>query len=286
MPRLPLHPSKVLEAWRDVASQAEHPVSLVLTGDPLLASHAAERLATGGTVPAIWTKEATTLLRERQDPREIVVLFIPASEERSLLEALQGSTYAPGGGGLVVAVDEAESATGRVSFPVPGCARLSFADTPAGWRRLFGVCLEQAGEGLIALGRRYPVLRRMAARRVILRAARDNGLVGLAFFVPGSDWPVMTLNQLRMVLQLAGLYGRPTDSERVIEAAALVVVGLGFRRLARQLVKPRRSMNWAVKASVGYVGTLALGFAAVEYFERGASASTSRVLAVVSSLKR
>jgi uncharacterized protein (DUF697 family) len=283
--RLPLHPSKVLETWREVSGQAETAVSLVLAGEPGLVVRAQERFAAGGTVPAVWTKEAADLLGELLSG-EIAVFLVHESGEADLVNAAATAASSLPEARVVLAVDEGDQATGRVSFPAPNCARLSFADTPRGWRRLFEVCLDQAGDRLVALGRRYPVLRGLAARRVVLRAARDNGLVGLAFFVPGADWPVMTLNQLKMVLQLAGLHGYPADSERAVEAAGVVALGLAFRAAARRLRGPNRARNWAIRGAVGYTATLVLGLAAVEYFERGAPASTSRVLAAAASLRR
>jgi hypothetical protein len=50
-----------------------------------------------------------------------------------------------------------------------------------------------------------------------------------------------------------------------------VVVGCGFtfRLLAQQLLDFIPGFGWAVKAGVAYSGTLAMGYAAVEYFEEG-----------------
>ena len=67
-----------------------------------------------------------------------------------------------------------------------------------------------SGAGIRRSGPRRP-------SRVIYRTAGQNALIGLAFFVPGADMPAMTLNQIKMVLSLAGIYGEKIDRERAVE---------------------------------------------------------------------
>jgi uncharacterized protein (DUF697 family) len=139
---------------------------------------------------------------------------------------------------------------------------------------------------VVALGRRYPVLRAAAARRVVYRTAAQNALIGATFFVPGADMPAMTLNQVRMVLSLAGIYGVEIGRERAFELAGVVGLGLGFRALARSFLRATPGIGWAIKASTGFTGTVVMGLAAMRYFEKGAPASTSRVVALVRSQRR
>jgi len=120
----------------------------------------------------------------------------------------------------------------------------------------------------------------------MVRAAGQNGLIGLAFFVPGADMPAMTLNQAKMVLSIAGVYGEDINQERVVELVGVVGLGFALRGVARYLVRKMPGIGWVVKGVTGYVATLAVGKAAVRYFERGAPASTSKVVALASSLRR
>ncbi len=144
-----------------------------------------------------------------------------------------------------------------------GCTRLSFTDSVVGWRRLFDACVERAGDHAVALGRRYPVLRAAAARRVVYRTAGQNALVGLVFFVPGADMPVMTLNQIKMVMAIAAIYGEEIGKERAIELAGVVGMGFGFRALARTFMRSTPGIGLVLKASTGYTGTIAVGMAAI-----------------------
>ena len=83
--------------------------------------------------------------------------------------------------------------------------------------------------------------------------------------------PVMTLNQAKMLLMIAASYGEELNMERVKELAALVGGAFACRAVARQLVAFVPALGWAVKAAIGYTGTIAMGRAAIEYYEDGAT---------------
>ena len=185
-----------------------------------------------------------------------------------------------------MAVEEGAGATNKATRPFARCTRLSFADDKAGWARLFSLCAEIAGDKAPALGRRYPALRAVVTNKVIYRAAAQNALIGFAFFVPGADMPVMTANQVKMVLSIAGIYGAEIDRERALELAGIVAAGFGLRALARTLVRSIPGIGLVIKVVSGYAATVAMGMAAVKYFESGAPASTSKVVAFAASLRR
>jgi uncharacterized protein (DUF697 family) len=121
----------------------------------------------------------------------------------------------------------------------------------------------EAGTGLAA---RVPVLREPVCRELIESFSRKNGILAVAIFVPGADFPVLTLNQIRLVLRLGAAYGVEIDQQRLPEVLATVAAGLGFRALARQLLGAIPVAGWAVKGGVAYGGTRALGEAAMRYF--------------------
>ncbi len=214
MAKMPLNVSKLVEAWKEVSAGADRSAGIVLAGDPRLVGLAQDRLASGGTVPATWVRPLGDLNGLASVPGELLVLLVSSDREAEALAAV--GDPAPRGG-AIIAVDEGAAATGKISRPGRRCTRLSFSDSPTGWRRLFEVCVDAAGDHVVALGRRHPVLRAAAANQVIGRTAVQNALVGLAFFVPGSDMPVMTLNQVKMVLSVANLYGYQIDRERAVE---------------------------------------------------------------------
>jgi uncharacterized protein (DUF697 family) len=124
------------------------------------------------------------------------------------------------------------------------------------------------GEAATPLAARLPALRRPVCEELIRKFSRQNAFIGLAFFVPGTDLPVLTLNQIRLVLRIADAYGFEVDSERLPEVLAVIGSAFGFRALARRTVGLVPVVGWVLKGGVAYVGTRALGEAAVRYFER------------------
>jgi uncharacterized protein (DUF697 family) len=125
------------------------------------------------------------------------------------------------------------------------------------------------GERGTSLAARLPVLRRPVCDALIRKYSRQNALFGAAVFLPGDDMPVLTLNQVRMVLRIADAHGFEIDKERLPEVLGVIGSGLGFRAVGRKAGRVR-FVGWAVKAAIAYTGTRALGEAAVRYFERRA----------------
>ena len=126
-------------------------------------------------------------------------------------------------------------------------------------------------EKRLAFSIAYPFVRRPLAHEAISATAIQNAGVGLVVFIPGADMPVMTLNQAKMILQIAAAYGQPLSADRVKELAATFASALVFRGISRQLVALVPALGWAIKAAMGYAGTKAIGNAAIEYFEKGGS---------------
>ena len=104
-----------------------------------------------------------------------------------------------------------------------------------------------------------PVIREAVAQHTIKHFALQNGVLGVAIFIPGADFPVLTLNQIRMVLRLAVAHGEELDRERAFEVLSVVAAGLGFRTLARDIVGLVPGVGWAVKGGVAYAATIAVG---------------------------
>ena len=128
------------------------------------------------------------------------------------------------------------------------------------------------GEDGTALAARLPVLRRAVCEELIRSFSRKNAVISAAVFVPGVDMPVLTLNQIRLVLRIALAYGQDLDRQRSVEIAGVVGAGFGFRALARQLLDLVPVAGWVVKGGVAYTGTRAIGEAAVRYFEERTAA--------------
>ncbi|MDR1013952.1 MAG: hypothetical protein LBL86_03115 [Coriobacteriales bacterium] len=121
----------------------------------------------------------------------------------------------------------------------------------------------------LALARALGFVRGPFVRNAVQAVALQNAAIAAVFFLPGADMPLLTLNQMRLFLRIAAAYDVAFDRQRIYELAVLLLSGLGFRTLARRLVGMVPVLGWAVRGGVGYTGTLAIGAAAQEYFERG-----------------
>ena len=126
-----------------------------------------------------------------------------------------------------------------------------------------------AGEARLALAQRYPFCREQVARELVRKTALLNAGVGVLIMMPGADMPVITLNQAKMVVQIAGIYGQPLDLSRLREVAAVVAGAFGLRGVARELADALPGLGWGVKGAVAYSGTVAMGRAAIDCFSEG-----------------
>ncbi len=137
-----------------------------------------------------------------------------------------------------------------------------------------------------ALAAHLPAVRRAYCDHVILANAKQNGVIGVVVIIPGADMPAMTANQIRMVLQIAAAYGQEIGFDRAVEILSVVGSGFAFRALARQALTFVPGFGWVIKGAVGMSATLALGRAAVAYFEAGAPLQLSHMRRVEHQVDR
>ncbi len=148
-------------------------------------------------------------------------------------------------------------------YPVDPAVASSLDERMGGW--IIAACNEKR----LAFALAFPFVRKPLSLDAVGSTALQNAGVGLLVIIPGADMPVMTLNQAKMLLMIAAAYGEELNMERVKELAALVGGAFACRAVARQLVTFVPALGWAVKAAIGYTGTVAMGRAAIEYYEGG-----------------
>lgn len=168
----------------------------------------------------------------------------------------------------VVALGEPkDSVSRRLDHPL---VDVVVSDDPAQLADGLGLWLAERLPGKrIALAANFGFVRRAVAEEAVKSTSFQNAVIGGVAFIPGADLPLMTANQAKMVLQIAAAYGQPLGAERVKELAAVLGGAFALRTVARQFVGLIPGFGWALKAGIGYSGTLAMGYAAIEYFENG-----------------
>jgi len=119
----------------------------------------------------------------------------------------------------------------------------------------------------VALAAKLPVFKEEVAKRIISETAKQNAVIGIVVFIPGADMPLMTLNQIKMVIRLAAVYNQELSIKRLNEILATIGGGFAFREVARQLLGFVPVAGWAVKGGIAYGGTVVVGRLAKKYFE-------------------
>lgn len=283
MARWPLDPNKIWGALKDIAAASTAEAAIVLAGEPHLFEAARELLSPNGRNARVWDRGPDEIRQLVLGEGDVLLVLTDPNREDAWLEGLRGIGIPLG---AVVAVDDGPVATNRITWYDKRRARVSFSPPAVGWKGVWQAIVDVAADRAVPLGRRFPVLRGPASRKIIKRTSRQNALVGAAFIVPGTDMPVMTLNQIKMVLSIAAIHGEEITTERALELLGVVGSGFGFRAVARQALDFVPGPGWVVKGTLGYTGTRALGEAALRYFEFGAPATPGRVSALARRFRR
>jgi uncharacterized protein (DUF697 family) len=257
---LPIKPGAVLGVLKELRASAKRDEPLVVSGASELVRVLARELARGGVATAV----------REQGPIEgaaalvhVLAGTVDADDEKTLKEA--GRARIP-----IVAVVTGPAEPAHVPYVLDENVVRVGSGTGFPIDEIAQRLARTLGEAATPLAARLPVLRRAVCEELIRKFSRQNAIVGVAVFIPGADLPVLTLNQVRLVLRIADAYGFEIDKERLPEVLGVVGSGLGFRAIARQAIGAVPVVGWAVKGAVAYAGTRALGEAAMRYFERRA----------------
>lgn len=280
MAKWPIKPTKIWEAYKEAVLEVDRTVGLVFTGDPALVERAAQEM-----IAEVEPDSESVRAPQSGGPSQglnVTVHFVQPEEEEEAAVFLEKS----GPSLWVLAVDDGPAFSGEVVQLASGALRVSFSDTPEGWISVRAAVMDLVDEAVVPLARRYPAFRPEVSREVIERTARQNGVIGAAFFLPGADMPVMTLNQIKMIFSLAVIHGQEISEDRVLELGGALGAGFGFRAIARQIGSFVPGPGWIYKGMVGYSGTKALGQAALRYLRSGAVLTPERLLSEVRRLKR
>jgi uncharacterized protein (DUF697 family) len=237
-------PLSVVALLRDVRRGADDPRPLAVAGARELVPLLARELRAGGDESAV-VEQAV----------EGAAVLIWLGEPDAQMRQAAGAKVA------IVAVTDAES----LSFADEVVRVLPGEGFPID--RITAAVARVLDEGGLSLAARLPVLRGAVCAHLIDKVAKRNALIGAAVFIPGVDMPILTLNQVRLVLRIALAYGEHLDRSRAVELAGVVGAGFGFRAVAREALDLVPVAGWAVKGAVAYTGTRAVGEAAVRYFE-------------------
>ena len=225
-------------------------MAVIVAGDDASVGAQAARLRAAGT-PVMVVTDSPDAVRERAEA---------AGSPLPVGDVAAPDTPAPSHAGVPSAAAD-DAAREPIALTPEALASL---DTRMG-RWIIAACAEKK----LAFALAFPFVRRPLSTDAVNATSLQNAGIGAVVFIPGADMPVMTLNQAKMLLQIAAAYGQPLNGERIKELAAVVGGAFLCRGAARQLAGLVPGLGWAVKAAIGFAGTEAMGRAAIEYFEAG-----------------
>lgn len=159
-----------------------------------------------------------------------------------------------------------------------GIPRNGYLFDPAGSDEALIDCIvSENQETELALARAFPVFRHAVARRIVHRISKENAMLAVVTALPNvipslielpwtvgefaTDTAFLTMNQIRMALMMAAVYGRPIGySEQKASIAAIAAGAFGWRAIARELVGMIPLGGGLIpKGAIAYAGTWVVG---------------------------
>jgi uncharacterized protein (DUF697 family) len=259
MSKLPVAPTAVLALVRELRASAQADKPIAVGGVKELAAALRRDLARGGVASSVRDESALAdaaalvhVLAGRARDEDVELLKRARKQGVPIVAVLTGPQGEDEPDPPYVLAENVVRVPPGSGFPIEAIAR---------------AVARTLGERATPLAARLPVLRDAVVDRLITQFSRQNGVVGVAVFLPGADLPVLTLNQIRMLMRIADAYGFELDRERIPEVLGVIGSGIGFRAVARSLLGVVPVAGWLVKGGIAYAGTRALGEAARRYFE-------------------
>ena len=195
-----------------------------------------------------------------------VVLVIPGANESAAADAV--AAYARRGTHVGVLVESSVDAP-HVSLDEVSASFVEVmgaTDSVAATSKVARWLVRATDKG-IAFAANFPFCRDEEIEALIGKCALENTAVGAVSILPGSDMPIMTANQAKLALDIAAAYGQSIDVSRAAELVGVLGAGFAYRAAARSLVGLVPGLGWAVKAGMGYAGTVSTGHALKARFD-------------------
>ena len=258
--KLPVQPGVVLGILKELRASAQADKPLVVSGARELVAVLVRELTRGGVASAVREQEPI------EDAAAVVhVLAGQVDDDDEKVFKAAAKARVP-----VVVVTAGPTEPEHITYVRDdSVVRVGFA-TALPVDEIATRLARALGEAGTPLAARLPVLRRPVCEELIRKFARQNAFVGVMPIKREADFPVLTVNQVRLILRIADAYGFEIDKDRLPEVLAVFGSGFGLRKLARRGAELVPVLGWALKGAVAYAGTRALGEAAMRYFERRA----------------
>lgn len=158
------------------------------------------------------------------------------------------------------------------------------------------------GNKAFSAARIYPGLRDTLTAIQIGKISRENASIAfissipasipvigtiIALFAVAGETLILTANQVRLCLRIAGIYGyKLAFYERMAELWPVLAGALGWKALARAAVGLLPAAGAAVKASIAYAGTATAGKCAQIYYKDGKPLTKNNIKLIYENSKK
>ncbi len=122
-------------------------------------------------------------------------------------------------------------------------------------------------EKKLSLCNAFSFVRGVAARSEVRSCAVQNSAIGLVHLIPGADLPLMTLNQMKMLLRIASIYGHEPDVLQLAQGLGVGAFAFVSRAGARSALRALPAFAQLIRASVALGSTCTMGWALIAYYE-------------------
>jgi GTP-binding protein Era len=175
-----------------------------------------------------------------------------------------------------------ERAAANLRVPTEQIVQISAKDGKNIERVLLAIAAAEP-EIVAALGKAMPAYRWQLAWRAIVSAASVSAVIALTP-LPFIDFAPLVITQSVMILGIARIYNYEITPKRARELVA--TFGLGFlgRTLFQELSKLGGIPGWLLSAAIASSTTVAMGYAAAVWFERGERLSNDRLKEITKSM--
>lgn len=136
-------------------------------------------------------------------------------------------------------------------------------------RKLAKWCSFRLPELRMSLGAAFPFMRKAIALDLTQQTSFENSMIAAVFFIPGADLPVLTLNQCKLLYQIAVINEIPLTRERLVDVALVVASAFGLRALNRLILRKLAPVGWLVRGSIAFGSTMVIGHLTNELYSRG-----------------
>ena len=130
-------------------------------------------------------------------------------------------------------------------------------------------CISHLPDLRMTLGAAFPFMRRAVAGALTQQTSLENAVIAAVFFLPGADMPLLTLNQSKLLYQIAVVNEIPLTRERLADVALIVVAAFGLRGFTRLALRRMLPVGWLVRGAISFGATLAIGHLAHEMYSHG-----------------